>query len=64
MTKAKWTFMVYMAGDNSLSNAGDTDLYEMMKVGSTHDVNIVAEFDKTGTEGTKRYFIQKGLFAV
>ena len=60
MTEARWTFMVYMAGDNSLSDAGDTDLQEMMKVGSSSDVNIVAEFDNAGTQGTKRYLIQKG----
>jgi hypothetical protein len=60
MTETKWTFMVYMAGDNSLSDAGDSDLQEMMKVGSNRDVNIVAEFDNAGSEGTKRYLVQKG----
>lgn len=58
--KAKWTFMVYMAGDNSLSNAGDTDLCEMRKVGSTADVNVIAQFDNAGREGTRRFYIQKG----
>ena len=58
--EAKWTFMVYMAGDNNLSDAGDTDLEEMMKVGSTKDVNVVVEFDNAGELGTNRYFIQKG----
>ncbi len=52
--------MVYMAGDNNLSDAGDTDLQEMMKVGSTEDVNVVVEFDNAGEQGTNRYFIQKG----
>lgn len=60
MAKANWTFMVYMAGDNNLSDPGNEDLQEMMMVGSSPDVNIIAEFDKAGTEGTKRYFIQKG----
>lgn len=40
--KAKWTFMVYLAGDNNLSTAGDKDLSEMRTVGSTADVNVVA----------------------
>ena len=31
---AKWTFMVYLAGDNNLENYGDRDLTEMKRVGS------------------------------
>jgi hypothetical protein len=58
--KAKWTFMVYLAGDNNLSEAGERDLGEMRSVGSTVDVNIVAEFDRRGsTHETVRYLIQK-----
>lgn len=56
---AKWTFMVYMAGENSLSDAGDEDLADMRKVGSTSDVNIVAEFDNEGDRGTSRYFVKR-----
>ena len=52
--------MVYMAGDNSLSDAGDVDLEEMRKVGSTADVHVVAEFDNEGSRGTNRYLIKKG----
>lgn len=52
--------MVYMAGDNTLSSAGDVDLKEMRKVGSTTDVNIVAQFDNAGNRGTRRYLIHKG----
>lgn len=58
--KAKWTFMVYMAGDNSLSDAGDTDLDEMRKVGSTPDVNVIVQFDNAGSEGTRRFRVLKG----
>lgn len=57
--KAKWTFMVYMAGDNNLSSAGDKDLVEMRSVGSTDDVNIVVEFDNEGQHGTRRFHVQK-----
>jgi len=57
-TKAKWTFMVYMAGDNSLSSAGDVDLREMRTVGSNTDVNIVVQFDNAGNSGTNRYLIR------
>lgn len=56
---AKWTFMVYMAGDNNLSSAGDTDLKEMRAVGSSEDVNIVAQFDNAGNQGTNRYRIKR-----
>lgn len=59
--KAKWTFMVYLAGDNNLSTAGEKDLGEMSTVGSTADVNIVAEFDRIGNgHRTKRYHVQQG----
>jgi hypothetical protein len=59
-TNPKWTFMVYLAGDNNLSTAGETDLGEMANVGSTDDVNIVAEFDRIGADHhTKRYFVEK-----
>ncbi len=57
--KAKWTFMVYLAGDNNLSTAGDNDLEEMRQIGSTDDVNVVVEFDNAGSLGTNRYRIQR-----
>jgi hypothetical protein len=57
--KAKWTFMVYLAGDNNLSAAGDKDMDEMRKVGSTDEVHIVAEFDNAGDRGTRRFHVQK-----
>jgi len=56
---AKWTFMVYMAGDNSLSSAGDDDLAEMRKVGSTPDVNVIVQFDNAGNHGTRRFRVLK-----
>ncbi len=57
--KPKWTFMVYLAGDNNLADAGDRDLAEMRQVGSTDEVQIVAQFDRAGRDhGTKRYLIQ------
>ena len=57
---AEWTFMVYLAGDNNLSAAGDTDVAEMRSVGSSPDVNIVVQFDNVGNMGTKRFLVQKG----
>ena len=56
-----WTVMVYMAGDNNLDSAGVADLAEMKKVGSTGDINVVAQFDRRRTGiGTARYFLRKG----
>ena len=40
---AKWTFMVYMAGQNNLSPEVLQNVLDMMKVGSDADVNIVIQ---------------------
>ncbi len=56
---AEWTFMVYLAGDNNLSAAGDTDVAEMRSVGSSSDVNVIVQFDNVGNMGTKRFLVQK-----
>ncbi|MBI3950309.1 MAG: peptidase C11 [Acidobacteria bacterium] len=61
MTKAtekQWTVMVYLAGDNNLDSAGVADLKEMKKIGSSDEVNIIAQFDRSGSnQATKRYYI-------
>ena len=59
-TKKQWSVMVYLAGDNNLDSAGVVDLKEMKKVGSTPEINVVAQFDRQGKEGTKRFFLRKG----
>jgi cysteine peptidase C11 family protein len=57
----QWTIMVYLAGDNNLDSAGVTDLKEMKKVGSTSQINLLAQFDRSGSSlTTKRYYLQKG----
>lgn len=50
---ASWTYMVYMAGDNNLSEAAITDLLEMETVGSDANVNIIVqvEFSSQYTPG-------------
>ena len=59
--KAKfWTFMVYMGGDNNLEPDGVKDLKEMKKVGSTDDVNVIAQFDRATGHTSKRYYLRKG----
>lgn len=60
MAEQDWTFMVFMAGDNDLSAAGDADLTEMRSVGSSDSVAVVAEFDSAGDAETRRIRIERG----
>ncbi|MCK5038359.1 MAG: hypothetical protein KAS16_04615 [Thermoplasmata archaeon] len=54
-----WTFMVYMAGDNSLSSAALKDLNEMEVGGSSQDINIIALFDGSTDGDSKIYRVDK-----
>ena len=58
--KAKWTIMVYMAGDNNLDGAALRDIAEMAKVGSTKDVNVLVQLDRIEDKLTRRFRITKG----
>jgi hypothetical protein len=42
----EWTFMVYLDGDNNLEGNAITDFLEMSSVGSSAEVNIVAQLDR------------------
>ena len=44
---AKWTFMVYLAADNDLEQFGIGDFNEMETVGSTADVQIIVQMDRS-----------------
>lgn len=57
--QAEWTLMIYLAGDNNLAAAGEADLREMRMVGSTPEVNVIAQFDNAGDVGTTRYHVQR-----
>lgn len=46
---AEWTFLFYMDSDNDLESAQMNDLVEMMTVGSTEQVNIVALVDRNAS---------------
>jgi hypothetical protein len=60
MSEKKWTVMLYMAGDNSLDGNGLTDLAECKKVGSTPDINVIAQFDRAGPgRETRRYCLRR-----
>jgi len=54
---SKWTFMVYLAGDNNLQQYGTIDLGEMKKVGSSPDLSLVAQFDCMADQTTRRYHL-------
>ncbi len=53
---AKWTWLVYMAGDNNLEGAGRADLDEMRRVGSTDEVKVLVQFDTEENRCT-RYLV-------
>ena len=42
-----WTVMVYLDADNNLEDAGIADFNEMEQVGSTAEVNVVVQMDRT-----------------
>lgn len=56
----RWTVLVWIAGDNNLDSFGLSDLGEMKEAGSTDDVAVVAQFDRMGDSGTRRYYLRKG----
>jgi Clostripain family len=67
--QAKWTYMVYMAGDNNLEHWLVQDIAkEFGRVGSSKDVNIVLLSDRipgyTNQEGdwtdTRIFYVEKG----
>jgi hypothetical protein len=58
--QAKWTFMVYMAGDNNLDGAALRDIAEMAKAGSTKDVHILVQLDRLEDQKTRRFRIAQG----
>jgi len=52
LLQADWTFMVYLDGDNNLEAAAIDDFLEMAHIGSTADVNIVVQFDRSTLDET------------
>jgi hypothetical protein len=52
----KWTYMVYVAGTNSLSDFAALDLAEMQSVGSNEDVAIVVQYENY-YDCTTRYYL-------
>jgi hypothetical protein len=58
-----WTVMVYMAGDNTLTDAVAVDLGELESVGSTADVNFVVLAD-TADGPAYMYYVNQGSSTV
>jgi hypothetical protein len=52
--RAKWTFMVYMAGNHSPSGAASVDLAQLREVGSTPAVRIATFAKRRGGDATQR----------
>lgn len=54
----KWVVLLYMAGDNNLSQAGEEDIEELCMIGSSEQVTFAIEFDSAGiNRDTLRYEI-------
>jgi hypothetical protein len=57
----KWTFIVYMNGDNNLDTFGDLNLKQMQAVGSSNDVNVIVLRDRADQKtSSKIYYVKKG----
>jgi len=64
----EWTILGYLAGDNNLDGAAVEDINEMEVVGSTDQVNIVVQVDRSADynlnddnwRSTRRFYITKG----
>jgi hypothetical protein len=54
-----WTVMIYMAGDNSLSDVVDSNLEEMSNIGSSERLKIVVLADKAGEGDSHLYYVGK-----
>jgi len=63
----EWLVMIYLNADSNLSSAGLDDLAEMMQVGSTPYVHIVALVDtaESGAEGHgRKVYVRQGSYDV
>jgi hypothetical protein len=70
---AEWTIMVFMNGDNNLEPNILDDFREMIRVGSTENINVVAQLDRIKSTqdwddarygnwgGTLRFHVKRGV---
>lgn len=51
----KWTVMIYMAGDNELSNRCVDDLREINRITKRNGVEVIVQVDRSGEDDTMIY---------
>jgi len=64
---AKWTYLLYMSADNNLEDEAILNFNQMEEVGSTDEVNIVLQLDRSpewdetngNWTGTRRYLVEQ-----
>ncbi len=54
LAAAKWTFMVYLDGDNNLEEDAVNNFIEMAAVGSDANLNIVVQFQRQQATATRK----------
>ncbi|MBM3495780.1 MAG: hypothetical protein FJX72_15860, partial [Armatimonadetes bacterium] len=67
VTRAKWTFLVFMNAANDLQEFGPLNFGQMEKIGSSADVNIVVQWKQADCAGcgspdwvsTRRYYVTR-----
>ena len=57
--KKQWTVLMDRR-DNNLDSYGLKDIAEMKRVGSTDDVDVVVQYDRSDDTHTRRYHLQHG----
>ncbi len=58
--KKEWAILIYIAGDNNLSDAGLADVMELCEVGASHRTHVAIEIDTYGEyTGSIRYEISE-----
>ncbi len=55
----RWTFLVYLDGDNDLSSAALADLLEMASIGSRDYLNVIVQRDLSNGSTTQRLRVVK-----
>lgn len=55
----EWTFLVFVNGDNDLDEYGWGDLAEAKKSGSTDQVNLVFQYDRSLGRPCRRFYVEK-----
>ncbi len=60
----KWNILVYLQADNNLNDLTQTDLDELMNVGSTDDVNVLVFMDKLDAPAYLYYIVEGDMITL